>query len=77
MKGTMLLGLIIIFICTSFILLIFTTLVKASALCISASGAPQEISCDIKKFDVDLFFGLMIICFFFMLDVAAVYLALS
>ncbi len=77
MKGTMLLGLMIIFISTSFILLLFTTLVKASALCISSPTNPQQISCDIKKFNVDLFFGLMIICFFFLLDVAAVYLAFS
>lgn len=77
MKPIMMLGLLIIIISSLFIMLIFDMLVSANIKCLGSPENPSVMKCNLKRFNVDMVFGLMLICFFSMLDIAAFYLILT
>ncbi|MBN2330184.1 MAG: hypothetical protein JXC85_00035 [Candidatus Aenigmarchaeota archaeon] len=74
MKPVMMLGILIIIISTLFIILIFNTLVSANIKCLGDPENPRVMTCNLQKFNVDMVFGLMLVCFFALLDMAAFYL---
>ena len=77
MKGLVLVGIIVILVSTMFIILLFSTLVKMNLTCLGDPDNPRIIRCDLRKYNIDLIFSLMMIAFFVMLDVGAVYLMFS
>ncbi len=74
MRPVLIIGMIIIFISTLFIMLIFNTLVKANISCLGNPQNPKIVTCNMKRYNIDIIFGLMLIGFFIVLDVGALYL---
>jgi len=74
MKAIMLIGLVIIFISMLFIVLVISTMVRANVECVSSDDNPQLLKCNIKEFSVSLVTGLIMLGFFMMVEVGAVYL---
>ena len=77
MKTVMILGILIIIISTLFIMLIFNTLVMANVKCLGNPENPRLVTCNLKRFNIDMIFGLMLIGFFAVLDMGALYLILT
>lgn len=73
MKSAAVLGVLIIITSNLFIVLIFDTLAKANITCV---GAVQDntFECNLKQFNIDLIFGLLMISFFLMLDAVSFYI---
>ncbi len=71
------LGIVIIFISTLFIVLIFDTLVKANVSCLGRPENPQVVKCNIKRYNIDIIMGLMLVGFFILLDIGALYMVLT
>lgn len=77
MKPVMVLGIMIIIISTLFIMLIFNTLVMANIKCLGSPENPRVMTCNLKRFNIDMVFGLMLVGFFIVLDIGALYLVLT
>jgi hypothetical protein len=74
MKPVMMLGILILFISSLFIMLIFETLVRANVACLGSPENPSIVRCDLRKYNIDIIFGFLLIAFFAVLDIVAFYL---
>ncbi len=77
MKPVMMLGVMIVIISTLFIMMIFNTLVMANIKCLGNPENPAQMKCNLKRFNIDVIFGLMLVGFFTVLDIGALYLVLT
>ena len=74
MKPVMMLGALILIISTLFIMLIFNTLIRANMNCLGNPSNPGKMTCNLKRFNIDMIFGLMLVGFFIVLDMGALYM---
>jgi hypothetical protein len=77
MKSLVLTGVVIIIISTLFIVLIFNTLIKANLACLGRPDRPEIMQCSIKRYNIDMIMGLMLVGFLTLLDFGSLYLVLS
>jgi len=74
MRAVILVGLVIIFISTAFILLTFTTMVKSNINCVGNPENPNVMKCNIGDYGVGFIAGLILVGFLMLLEIGAVYL---
>jgi hypothetical protein len=77
MKTVMIMGIIIIIISTLFIVMIFNVLIRANVKCLGTPENPGAMKCNLQKFNIDTIFGLMMIGFFIVLDIGALYMFMT
>ena len=71
MKIIVLLGLVIVFISSLFILLIFNFLIKSQVSCVKNL---EKMKCDVKSMSMEFVIGLVIIGFFVLVDFGTIYI---
>ncbi len=74
MRLVVLIGLVIVFISTMFVLTIFNSVIKDHISCVGDTENPRNVKCEFETSSVDFLFGLAFMIFFVALDIGTVFL---